>query len=145
MGRTAAGVRGIRLSKMDQVIGAVIVNEETSLLTVTENGYGKRSLFEDYRLQYRGGKGVINIKASQRNGKVVSIKEIHEDEELMIITRYGVVIRMPSDNIRVIGRNAQGVRLINLDDEDQVIDITRLMGQQDDEDEGDEVEETTVE
>lgn len=126
MGRSAAGVKGVSLENSDEVVGALIIHEDTTLLTVTENGYGKRSDYNDYRITHRGGKGVINIKTTERNGRVVSIKEIHDDDELMIITKNGVIIRMPCTGIRVIGRNAQGVKLINLGEDDQVIDIARL-------------------
>jgi DNA gyrase subunit A len=126
MGRTAAGVRGIRLGKDDKVIGMEIVHEGSTLLTATENGYGKRTDIEEYRLQGRGGSGVINIKADERNGKVVGIKEVIDTDELMMITAQGVVIRCPIEQIRSISRNTKGVRLIRLDENDKLVAVARL-------------------
>ena len=127
MGRTAYGVRGVSLRGKDQVIGMVVIKREASLLVVTENGYGKRSPISDYRVTNRGGKGVINVKTTDRNGKVVAIKEVLEDDELMIITEKGIIIRQPIKQIKEIGRNTQGVRLINLDEGDKVMDVARLV------------------
>ncbi len=126
MGRAAYGVRGITLSKRDLVIGMVVVKRDTTLLSVTENGYGKRSSISDYRVTNRGGKGIINIKATERNGKVVTIKEALDEDELMLITQKGIIIRQPVKQISVIGRNTQGVRLINLDSGDKVVDVARV-------------------
>jgi DNA gyrase subunit A len=127
MGRAAYGVRGITLGKRDLVIGMVVVKRDTTLLSVTENGYGKRSSISDYRVTNRGGKGVINIKANERNGKVVTIKEVVDEDELMLITQKGIIIRQPVKQIKVIGRNTQGVRLINLDSGDRVVDVARVV------------------
>jgi DNA gyrase subunit A len=126
MGRAAYGVRGISLAKDDWVIGMVVVKRDTTLLSVTENGYGKRSNISDYRVTNRGGKGIINIKANQRNGKVVTIKEVVDEDELMLITQKGIIIRQPVKQINVIGRNTQGVKLINLDPGDRVVDVARV-------------------
>jgi DNA gyrase subunit A len=127
MGRTAQGVRGIRLREGDSVIGMVCnMHRERTLLTVCLNGHGKRSPIEDYRLTNRGGKGIINIKATDRNGDVVAIKEVLDDDELMIVTQNGTLIRLPIADIGVIGRNTQGVRLIKLDEGDKVNDVARL-------------------
>jgi DNA gyrase subunit A len=126
MGRTAYGVKGINLAKGDECMGMVIVRRDSSILVVTENGYGKRSKISDYRVTNRGGKGVINVKTSDRNGKVVSIKEVVDDDELILITRKGIANRQPVGTIKVIGRNTQGVRLINLGKDDKVIDVARL-------------------
>jgi DNA gyrase subunit A len=127
MGRGAYGVKGITLEKQDFVIGMVVVKRDTTLLSVTENGYGKRSNISDYRVTNRGGKGVINIKATERNGKVVSIKEVIDEDELMVITQKGIIIRQPVKQIKVIGRNTQGVKLINLDAGDKVVDVARVV------------------
>jgi DNA gyrase subunit A len=127
MGRTAYGVRGVSLGKDDRVVGMVVVKRPTTLLTVTVNGYGKRSHISDYRLTKRGGKGVINIKTSERNGKVVAVKEIVDDDELMIISKRGIIIRMAVAKLRVMGRATQGVRLIHLDKDDLVIDVARVV------------------
>jgi len=127
MGRTAYGVKGVTLGKDDCVIAMVVVRRPTSLLSVTENGYGKRSMIADYRLTKRGGKGVINIKTTERNGKVITIKEVVDDDELMIITQKGIVIRQALKQVKVIGRATQGVRLIKLDEGDRVIDVARVV------------------
>ncbi|HEX9916846.1 MAG TPA: DNA gyrase subunit A [candidate division Zixibacteria bacterium] len=127
MGRTAYGVRGISLEKGDEVIGMVVIKRDTTLLSVTENGYGKRSQISEYRVTNRGGKGVINIKTTERNGKVVSIKEVQDEDELMLITQKGIVIRQPIKTIKTIGRNTQGVRLINVSQGDRVVDVARVV------------------
>lgn len=128
-GRGAQGVIGLRLRHGgDRVVGMVVVRREASLLVVSENGYGKRTMLSDYRVTHRGGQGVVTLKTAGRNGSVVGIKEVVDDEELMLITRNGVIIRLPVGGVRIIGRNTQGVRLINLDPGDQVIDVERVVG-----------------
>jgi len=127
MGRAAYGVRGITLAKNDKVIGMVVVKRDTTLLSVTENGYGKRTSISDYRVTNRGGKGIINIKTTQRNGKVVAIKEVVTDDELMLITHKGIIIRQPVNQINVIGRATQGVKLINLGAGDKLVDVARVV------------------
>jgi len=129
MGRATAGVRGVDLAKGDVVVGMVVVRPESTLLVVTERGMGKRSKVDAYRLQRRGGKGVINIKTSSKTGNVVAIKAVQEGEELMLITRNGVVNRQRVDEIRVIGRATQGVRLVNLDEGDAVVDVARVISE----------------
>jgi DNA gyrase subunit A len=129
MGRVARGVRGIRLGRGDEVVGLVVVQKEAALLVVTERGMGKRTQIEHYRLQRRGGKGVINVWLSNKTGKVVAIKEVSDDDELVIITRKGIINRQQVDEIRETGRNAQGVRLINLDPGDTVVDVTRVVSE----------------
>lgn len=131
MGRTAYGVKGIKLGKDDYVIGMVVVNRMTTLLSVTENGFGKRSEIVDYRMTNRGGKGVINIKTTDRNGKVVAVREVVDTDELIMITNHGIVIRTPIKSIRTIGRATQGVKLINLDKGDKVIDVARVISEKD--------------
>ncbi|MCH9031537.1 MAG: DNA gyrase subunit A, partial [candidate division Zixibacteria bacterium] len=130
MGRTAYGVRGITLAKDDYVVGMVVVARQSSLLVVTENGYGKRTSIEDYRITNRGGKGIINVKTSDRNGEVVVIKEVLDKDELIIMTRSGIANRMAVSDISVIGRNTQGVRLINLKGDDKVIDVAHVVGEE---------------
>jgi DNA gyrase subunit A len=127
MGRTAYGVKGITLEKNDRVIGMVVVKRDATLLTVTENGYGKRTSISDYRVTNRGGKGIINIKTSERNGKVVDIKEVVTDDELMLISQKGIIIRQSVKQISVIGRATQGVRLINLSSGDKLMDVARVV------------------
>jgi DNA gyrase subunit A len=126
MGRAAYGVRGITLEKDDYVIGMVVIKREGTLLTVTEHGYGKRSAIADYRVTNRGGKGVINIKTSDRNGEVVAVKEVVDDDELLLVTQKGIVNRISISQIRSIGRNTQGVRLIHLEKDDRLIDVARI-------------------
>lgn len=121
MGRTATGVIGIRLNKGDEVIGMVIANDDKKLLTITENGFGKKSNVSEYRLTNRGGKGVINIKTSERNGTVVSVKIIEDSDDLVIMSKEGILIRTSASEISTIGRNTQGVRLMRLSKGDKVI------------------------
>jgi DNA gyrase subunit A len=128
MGRTAAGVRGIRLRKDDVVVGMVVVQPESTLLVVSEKGLGKRTEVEAYRLQKRGGSGVINLKTTAKTGEVVAVKSVRDDEQLMVITRNGVVNRQRVAEISVIGRATQGVKLVNLDEGDTVVDVARVVG-----------------
>ena len=118
--RAARGVKGVRLLKEDKVVGMKIVQKEMALLTVTNQGYGKRTQFKAYRSQSRGGSGVINIKVGERKGTVVGIESVKDEDEVMIITAYGMIIRIPIKPIRVMGRSTQGVRLITLKSGDQV-------------------------
>ena len=134
MGRATEGVRGINLRGDDVVIGMVPVRDGSNLLVVTEKGMGKRTDVDAYRLQKRGGYGVINIKTSEKTGQVVSIKGVSDDEQLMLITRKGVVNRQRVDEIRTIGRATQGVRLMNLDEGDRVVDVARFISEDEDED-----------
>ncbi len=127
MGRTATGVRGIKLGKGDVVIGMIVVRNATTLMVVTEKGFGKRSEIEDYRLSRRGGKGVITVKTSDRNGKLIAMKEVNDGDELVIITTQGMVIRQSVSELRVMGRNTQGVRLIRLNEGDDIADIARVI------------------
>ncbi len=127
MGRAAYGVKGITLEEGDWVVGADVVEPGTTILTVTENGYGKRTLEEEYRSQGRGGKGLIDIKTTDRNGRVVGIVQVKDTDEVMIVTNGGMLIRMKVNEISVIGRNTQGVRLISLESTDEkVAGISRL-------------------
>ena len=132
MGRTARGVRGIRLrdgdGDKDQVVGMSVIprEEPATLLTVCERGYGKRTPTSDYPTKNRGGKGVITIKTTERNGKVVSLRLVSDDDDLMLITDGGKLIRMPVDGIPTIGRNTQGVRLIRLETDEKVVAMERM-------------------
>jgi len=121
MGRTAAGVNGIHLAEGDFVVGAIVLSSETSILTVTENGYGKRSPVDEYRIQKRGGKGIFAIKASDRNGAIIGAMQVDNESEVILIANSGKMIRMPLENIRIIGRTTQGVRLINLEEGEKVV------------------------
>ena len=127
MGRDTTGVKGIELGARDQLIGMVVVKREANLLVVTERGLGKCSPIDDYRVQKRGGKGIITVHRTDKTGDSVSIKEVLPDDELMLITKQGVAIRMPVKGIRVAGRNTQGVRLVHLDENDLVMDVARVV------------------
>jgi DNA gyrase subunit A len=126
MGRLAAGVKGISLGDDDEVVGVAVLKSDDSILTVTENGYGKRTAVSEYKLQTRGGKGVFTIKTSERNGNVVGVLPVVDEDQVMLIANSGKVIRMPMDTVRIIGRNTQGVRLINLDEGEMVVDMSML-------------------
>ena len=134
MGRAAFGVRGITLREGDAVVAMEVLKPGGTILSVTEQGYGKRTELEDYRIQSRGGIGIINIQTSDRNGKVVGITQVTDDDELMLITQQGKILRMASKDIRTIGRSTQGVRLIDIEGEDRAVSIARL-AEKDDEDE----------
>ena len=133
MGRTASGVRGISLAKKDYVIGMEIVEHEGTILTVTESGVGKRTKFEEYRIQSRGGKGIINIKTTQTNGKVVAFKTVVDTDELMLITSSAMVVRCPIKDIRATGRSTQGVRLIRTKANDKLVAVARVAAKEDSE------------
>jgi DNA gyrase subunit A len=126
MGRTAYGVRGVTIEGDDAVVGVIAVRREAALLVATENGYGKRTPISEYRITGRGGKGIISIQTNERNGRVVAALEVVGDDEVMLITRGGMVIRTQVAGISEIGRNTQGVRLINLEPGDQLIDVAKV-------------------
>ena len=126
MGRVSTGVKGIRLRQGDEVVDMVVVRESSTLLTICENGYGKRTSQTEYPSKRRAGQGVIDIKTTPRNGPVVACREIQAEEEVMVVTQNGIMIRIPVQGISTIGRNTQGVRLINLDEGDRVIDMAPL-------------------
>ncbi|HRP08158.1 MAG TPA: DNA gyrase subunit A, partial [Gemmatimonadales bacterium] len=142
MGRATAGVKGIELGKGDQVIGMVVVHERAELLVVSEKGIGKRSDLADYRVQRRGGKGIITMQRTEKTGNLVALKDVLPDDELMMITKGGIIIRCPVQGIRVSGRNTQGVKLMNLDQGDRIIDVARIQKEDGADDEA-EVEEPT--
>jgi DNA gyrase subunit A len=127
MGRATMGVRGIQLEGGDRVIEMVVVRRDATLLVVSEKGMGKRSVLGDYRVQKRGGKGIITLRRTEKTGSIVALKEVLPDDELMMVTRNGVIIRVPVEGIRVIGRNTQGVRVMNLDTGDTVRDVARVV------------------
>jgi DNA gyrase subunit A len=144
MGRDTTGVKGIELGHEDEVIGMVVIKREANLLVVTERGMGKCSPIDEYRVQKRGGKGIITVNRTVKTGNAVSIKEVLPEDELMLITGQGVVIRMPVKGIRIAGRNTQGVKLVNLDEHDAVMDVARLVPDDDSGVEGVEGEEEPV-
>ena len=126
MGRASRGVKGIRLRPKDAVVDMVIAEEKAALLTVCENGYGKRTSLDNYRPQSRGGVGLKNIKTTERNGKVVAMKAVHHSDEIMLITAHGIIIRTGLDQLRSIGRNTQGVRLIKLKSGDKLVAAEKI-------------------
>jgi len=142
MGRTASGVRGIRLTdeKKDEVVGMICVKDETAnVMVVSENGYGKRSVISDYRITKRGGKGVKTINISEKTGQLISIKNVVDEDDLMIINKSGIVIRLKISGLRVMGRATQGVRLINLKGNDTIAAVAKIVGGGEEDEEADEV------
>jgi DNA gyrase subunit A len=139
MGRNASGVRGITLADdNDEVVGMVSVhNFEDDILVVSERGYGKRSNIEDYRITNRGGKGVKTISITEKTGGLVAIKNVTDTDDLMIINKSGIAIRMGVEDLRVMGRATQGVRLINLKDNDSIAAVAKVVKEDDDVDEVD--------
>ncbi|MBT7469872.1 MAG: DNA gyrase subunit A, partial [Candidatus Cloacimonetes bacterium] len=129
LGRNSQGVKGITLRDNDKVVAMVIIKREGTLLSISENGYGKRTKISDYNVTKRGSKGVITLKTTVRNGKLISLLEVVDNDDLMIVTRNGMIIRQAVDRISVIGRNTQGVRLITLNDDDKVYDLARILAE----------------
>jgi DNA gyrase subunit A len=126
MGRNAKGVRGVRLGKDDEIIGMEAIGEGATILTVTENGFGKRTHTQEYRIQGRGGMGIITIRTSTRNGNVLGIKQVTDDDEIMLITNFGKIIRIKIKGISIIGRNTQGVKLIGVEKDEKVVGVALL-------------------
>ena len=141
MGRATGGVKGIELDEKDRLIGMVVIRRDATLLVVSEKGFGKRSELSEYRVQKRGGKGIITFNNTDKTGDCVALKEVQPQDELMMITRSGVIIRVPVDGIRVIGRNTQGVRVMNLDDGDSIVGVARVVKEEEAEGEEGEGEE----
>lgn len=127
MGRTSTGVRGIKLGKDDKVVAFIVIRSTTSILVVTDKGFGKRSDVKDYRITKRGGKGIITVRTGEKNGNLIAMKEVNDIDELVIITTKGMVIRQGINKIRVMGRATQGVKLINLKDGDSIADVARVI------------------
>jgi DNA gyrase subunit A len=134
IGRVGRGVRGILLEKGNEVIGMEVVEDavNTTILTVTEHGYGKRTGLEEYRQQGRGGKGIISIKTTPRNGNAVAVLQVADDDELMLMTAQGKILRLKVSGIRAIGRNTQGVKLIEMDENDRVVGVAHLAEKEED-------------
>ena len=126
-------MKGITLAKGDRVVGMVVVRRESTLMVVTDQGYGKRSPISDYRITGRGGKGIITIKTCEKNGHMIAIMDVLDTDDLLIITTKGQVIRQRMKEIKVIGRNTQGVRLIRLNEGDQVADVARVIREDEEE------------
>jgi DNA gyrase subunit A len=136
MGRAAYGVRGISLREGDYVVAMEVVRPGGTLLSVTEQGFGKRTEIEEYRVQSRGGVGVINIATTDRNGQVVGIAYVQEGDELLIISQQGMILRMQTNDVRAIGRATQGVKLIDLEGDDKVVSIAKLAERESEENNG---------
>jgi DNA gyrase subunit A len=130
MGRNASGVRGMNLAKDDEIVAVEIVNPKVTALTITQNGFGKKTPFAQYRIQTRGGKGIINVKVSEKNGKVVNVLTVSEEDELIIVTTSGMVVRCPVSQIRTSGRNAVGVHVMRLKDKDKIASATRVVAKE---------------
>jgi DNA gyrase subunit A len=135
MGRGASGVRGVRFGKKDEVISMEIPDKDSKALTVTTKGFGKKSFFKDYRLQSRGGKGVINVKLTSKNGEVASVLSVKEEDEIILVTTGGMVVRCPVNQIRTSGRASQGVRVIRLKEKDRVANAVRVVAREEEVDE----------
>jgi len=136
MGRTAAGVRAIRLRKGDKVVGSVVLRRSgTSILVATEGGYGKRSGTDQYRVSHRGGKGIITVKTTNKTGKMVAIREVVNTDDVVVVTNNGIIIRQHASEIRLAGRNTQGVRLIRLEQGDSISDVTAVASEEEEADE----------
>jgi DNA gyrase subunit A len=126
MGRTARGVRGMKLAGSDVIVSLDVVDSDATLLTVTENGFGKRTPFDEYRTLHRGGQGVITIATDMRNGPVVNVKTVEDDDEIILTSSAGIVIRIPVTDIRVQGRNTKGVKIMNIRDKDKLVSLARI-------------------
>jgi len=136
MGRDTTGVRGIDLRARDEVVGMVVVKREATLLVVTEKGLGKCSHIDDYRVQKRGGKGIMTLNRTEKTGDVVGLMEVLPEDEIMLITKQGVIIRSPVSQVRVTGRVAQGVKLVQLDDKDLVTAVARVVPEENENEDG---------
>jgi DNA gyrase subunit A len=137
MGRDTTGVKGIELREGDSLVGMVVIKRDATILVVTEKGLGKCSHIDDYRVQRRGGKGIITVNRTERTGDVVGVMEVLPEDEIMLITRNGVIIRSSVAQIRVTGRIAQGVRLVHLDEGDVLTAVARVIPEDDSESNGD--------
>lgn len=138
MGRVARGVRGVRLNAGDYVVSMAIVGEEGDLLTITENGFGKRTAISEYRKTHRGSKGVKTIITNERNGHVIYVRELSDEDEIMLTSREGMVVRIPVKDIRIQGRNTMGVRVMRLNDGDSVVSVAKIVESSNGDEEGDE-------
>jgi len=127
MGRVASGVKGITLADKDEVIGMVVIRRDGTLMVVTENGYGKRSAYADYRVTSRGGKGIITLHTTSRVGKMIALMDVLDADDILLITVNGKVIRQRIKDIKVIGRNTQGVSLMKLNTDDHIADVARVV------------------
>jgi len=136
MGRDTYGVRGMKLDEGDSVVALDLVEQGGMLLAVAENGYGKRTEMDEYRRTHRGGKGIITMKTTDKTGRVIGIRMVTDDDQIMLVSSGGKVVRIRVNEIRVIGRNTQGVRLIDVEGEDKVVSIARLVEKEEDDKNG---------
>jgi DNA gyrase subunit A len=132
MGRATYGVRGMTLDEGDEVVSVDLVEQGASLLAVAQNGYGKRTEMDEYRRTHRGGKGIITMKTTDKTGRVIGIRMVTDDDQIMLVSSGGKVVRIRVNEIRVIGRNTQGVRLIDLEEGERVAAVARLAERDDD-------------
>jgi DNA gyrase subunit A len=132
VGRTAIGVRGIRLATNDKVVSLIVGESTDPILTATEKGYGKRTQLDEYRTQARGGSGVISIKTSDRNGQVVGAIQVTDDDEMMLISNKGTLVRARAADVSIIGRNTQGVTLINIAEDEELVSVAKIAESDDD-------------
>jgi DNA gyrase subunit A len=135
MGRVTRGVIGVRLDKDDRVVSMAIVGEEGNLITITENGYGKRSPIQDYRKTHRGSKGVRTIITNERNGKVIWVREVTDEDELMLTSKNGMMVRVPVKDIRIQGRNTMGVTIMRLNKGDKLVSVAKIIEEENNEEE----------
>jgi len=126
VGRTAIGVRGIKLSDSDEVVSLIVADQDSPILTATEQGYGKRTELDEYRAQARGGSGVISIKTSDRNGRVVGAIQVTDEDEMMLISNKGTLVRARAMDVSIIGRNTQGVTLINIAKGELLVSLAKI-------------------
>jgi DNA gyrase subunit A len=126
MGRAAVGVRGIALDSDDRVVSSIVLDEPGAILTITEKGFGKRTSDDEYRVQGRGGRGLITIKTTERNGPVAGVVRVREGDEVMVVTDRGRLIRTSADDISMIGRNTQGVKIMPVDEGERVVSVARI-------------------
>jgi DNA gyrase subunit A len=134
MGRVTRGVRGIRLRSGDKVVSMEVLEGDGDVFTVSEHGYGKRTARDEYREQGRGGLGIINLKVGKKTGSVVGVKQVHDEDGLIMITREGKIIRFPVGGVRTIGRATQGVKLMDIEGEDRIVALAKVVEDEDDED-----------
>ena len=135
MGRVSQGVKGIAIDDTEKIIGMEIIDDAVEILSVTENGYGKRTSASQYRKQSRGGKGILAMRLTEKNGEITAIKPVHENDDLMIITDKGQVIRTGISGISLMGRTTQGVRIIRLKEDEKVVAVEKILEDDDNEDE----------
>jgi len=140
VGRTAIGVRGMKLAD-DEIVSAIIADNASPILTATEKGYGKRTELEEYRVQARGGSGVISIKTSERNGKVVGAIQVTDEDEMMLISNKGTLVRARAADVSIIGRNTQGVTLINIAKAEKLVSVAKIAETENDDSEEEVAEE----